>query len=95
MGGIIKKLILILVSIVSFTFSILASPILVLPPNQQNNVSITPMLAWNAIEGASFYEIQISTAPDISSLIEANIPMIVETHFQVPSGAGQGRLPLG
>jgi len=43
--------------------STLSSPILVSPPDGATNVSITPILTWNAVAGASSYDVYLGTTP--------------------------------
>jgi hypothetical protein len=45
------------------TFTAPQQPLLIIPPNQQQNVSKTPMVGWNCTIGAAKYQLQISTSP--------------------------------
>ena len=64
----------------------LTSPILIEPPTNCTMVSLTPLLVWSAVNGAVDYEVQISTLPDCSILINAAVPIVPVTQYQVPEG---------
>lgn len=88
-----KKLILLIFFISFFSLSSLAqveSPILIQPPTNTTMVSLTPLLEWSAVSGVEYYEIQISTDPNIASLIPAVIPPVTTNSYQVLEGMLDG-----
>lgn len=46
-----------------------ASPVLVSPPNNATGVSLTPILDWNNVPGATSYRVQLSTSPSFTTTI--------------------------
>lgn len=88
-----KKILLFFFFITFFSFSSFAqltSPILIAPPTTSSNVTLTPLLQWDAVSGADDYEVQISIDPAFGSLIPAPIPLVTESSFQVQDGMLQG-----
>ncbi len=62
------------------------SPVLSEPPDVDIVVSPTTTLAWQNVENATSYEVQISTYEDFSVLVNS-IPIIVSiNHYEIPEG---------
>ena len=53
----------------------LSAPTLSSPPNGATGISITPTLAWNAVPGATSYQLQVSTRSNFSRIIVNQIGM--------------------
>lgn len=60
----------------------LQAPTLLLPENNSMNVSTSPNLYWNEVEGADSYHLQVSINPAFSSL-EVDNENITETNIQL------------
>lgn len=71
-------------SIWSFT-TILQTPSLISPTNGSSSVSITPLLDWNDISGASSYNIQVSNNSSFTSPI-INLSSLPTSQYQINSG---------
>lgn len=58
-------------SVFNFTTTIgaPAAPILVSPPNNSTGTSLTPILDWNNVPGATSYRVQLSTSPAFTTTI--------------------------
>lgn len=54
------------------------------PPNNSNGNSITPILVWNPVPGATNYRVQISV--DLFATVLLDFDTVSITQFQVPSG---------
>jgi hypothetical protein len=65
---------------------VLPTPILISPPNGATGVSVTPILDWSDVTGATFYRVQIFTG--VSPIWEAN--NIPASTITVPSGILSG-----
>jgi photosystem II stability/assembly factor-like uncharacterized protein len=59
-------------------------PVLVSPANNSNNVSMTPVLTWNASSNATSYTVQISTTPNFINIIDS--ATVTPTQYTVPNG---------
>jgi photosystem II stability/assembly factor-like uncharacterized protein len=46
-------------------------PVLISPPNNSNNVSLTPALAWSNINGVINYKVQVSTLSNFSTIVDS------------------------
>ncbi|MCX6156853.1 MAG: hypothetical protein NTY74_02615 [Ignavibacteriae bacterium] len=58
-------------SVFNFTTTIgaPAAPSLVTPPNNSTGISLTPLLDWNNVIGATTYRVQLSTSPTFTTTI--------------------------
>ncbi len=61
-----------------------AVPVLISPPNNSNNISMTPTLTWNTSSNATSYTVQISTTPNFINIIDS--ATTTATIYTVPSG---------
>lgn len=59
-------------------------PVGVSPPNNSNGHSLTPILVWNPVSGATNYRVQISV--DLFATVLLDFDTVSITQFQVPSG---------
>ncbi|MEI7484658.1 MAG: YCF48-related protein [Ignavibacteriota bacterium] len=59
-------------------------PVLVSPANNSNNISMTPILTWNASTNATSYTVQISTTPNFVNIIDS--ATVTSTQYTVPNG---------
>jgi len=66
------------------SYSIPVTPVLVSPPNNSLDISLTPTLTWNASSGATRYKVQISTNPVFSNIIDS--ATVLNTSYTIPSG---------
>ncbi|MCS7227986.1 MAG: amidase domain-containing protein, partial [Endomicrobia bacterium] len=62
-----------------------SAPTLVSPSNGATGVSLTPTLDWNAVSGASSYQVNLDNNSDFSSLI-VNASGLTGTSYNIPSG---------
>ena len=46
-----------------------AAPVLVSPPNNSTGITLTPILDWNNVPGATSYRVQLSTSPSFTTTI--------------------------
>ena len=51
------------------SFTTFATPILALPASGAGNISISPVLSWNALAGATSYHLDVSSAADFSTTV--------------------------
>lgn len=56
-------------NVFAFT-TILAAPVLASPTNNQTQVSLTPTLSWNAVAGATSYQVQVSTNNTFTNIVQ-------------------------
>ncbi|MCI0450328.1 MAG: YCF48-related protein [Chlorobi bacterium] len=66
-------------------FPIPPSPNLVSPPNNATGVSVTPLLDWDSVSSATFYQVQLSADSNFASNI-IDSSQIFLTSLQVSSG---------
>lgn len=64
------------------------APNLISPPNGATNISLTPLMDWTDVSGATSYRLQISTSSSFSSYA-LNIE-VTASQYLVPSGILQG-----
>ncbi len=62
----------------------LAVPILIYPPNNSTNISLTPSLTWTCNTPASYYRIQVSGLSDFSTIIDS--ATLTTTQRTIPGG---------
>jgi photosystem II stability/assembly factor-like uncharacterized protein len=60
------------------------APVLISPPNNSNNIGLTPLLTWNASTNATSYHVQLSTTPNFINIIDS--ASVTSTSYSVPSG---------
>lgn len=64
------------------TVSNITPPVLLMPPNLAENVSVTPTFMWNSVAGAENYDFQLSTSPTFDILlVTAN--NLISTQFTI------------
>jgi hypothetical protein len=61
-------------------------PVLVSPPNNSVNVTVTPVLSWNASVNANFYRVQVSLNENFTTTV-IDVPGLVNTGYVVQPGA--------
>ncbi len=59
-------------------------PVSVSPPNNSGGHSLTPILVWNPVSGATHYRIQVSVDMFLTTVID--IDTVINTQFQIPAG---------
>lgn len=83
--------VVILILISTFTLKAqLLSPVLTEPPDVDIVVHIPVTLSWDAVQGATSYDIQISLDNTFSSLVNPTPYTITSTSFTVPEGVLDG-----
>ncbi|MBS1495055.1 MAG: T9SS type A sorting domain-containing protein [Bacteroidetes bacterium] len=60
------------------------APVLTTPANNSSNVSVTPTLGWNAVNGASSYKVQISTISNFGVITDS--ATVFTNSYSVPVG---------
>ncbi|MFA5404896.1 MAG: hypothetical protein WC358_08180 [Ignavibacteria bacterium] len=68
--------------------STLPAPSLEYPPNNSQNISLTPTMNWSDVAGATGYRLQISTTSSFNSYV-LNVNT-TQSQYTVPSGILQG-----
>ncbi len=78
-------------SVWNFTTSIQppAAPTLISPPNMATGISLTPLLDWSDVTGASYYRVQMSTLSSFATTV-LDVSNITQSQFNVPSGVLTG-----
>ena len=76
-------------SVWTFT-TVPAAPTLASPASGATGVSITPTLTWNALSGATSYQVQVSTTSDFSTTTTIFIQSNITTTSQQLSGLAIG-----
>lgn len=67
------------------TVAVPPAPVLVAPVNNATNVSITPLLDWEDVPGATSYRVQISTSPSFGTTV-INVGGLTNSAYSVPGG---------
>ncbi len=68
-----------------------AAPVLVSPPNGSTGQSLTPLLNWNDVSGATSYSVQVSVNPSFSTTI-VNQTGLATSQYTVPLGLLQNNV---
>ena len=71
-------------SVWNFT-TLLAPPTLIYPANNSSSITLTPLIDWSDVNGASTYNLQVSISPGFTSLT-INLSSLSSSQYQVPSG---------
>jgi hypothetical protein len=60
-------------------------PLLIAPPNNSINISLTPTLDWNDVPGATSYRVQVATDPNFTTPV-INMVTGSQSQYTVPNG---------
>jgi len=71
-------------SIWNFT-TILQTPTLISPINGASSVTLTPLIDWSDVSGATSYNLQVATNPGFSTPV-IDLSSLPSSQYQVPSG---------
>jgi len=71
-------------SIWNFT-TILQTPTLISPTNGASSVTLTPLIDWSDVSGATTYNVQVATNPGFSTPV-IDLSSLPSSQYQVPSG---------